>query len=81
MIRTRDDIPPRLVKLYYVEVDSVRGVPVHARPRPIELVEKHPDAMRSNRKEHSPSAAEVTSSWRRPTAKRRIQHIRTLAHT
>lgn len=62
MIRTRDDIPPRLVKLYYVEVDSVRGVPVHARPRPVELVEKHPDAMRSNRKEHSPSAAEVTSS-------------------
>lgn len=32
VIRTRDDIPPRLVKLYYVEVDSVRGVPVHARP-------------------------------------------------
>ena len=54
VIRTRDDIPPRLVKLYYVEVDSVRGVPVHARPRPVELVEKkHPDAMRSNRKEHS----------------------------
>lgn len=69
VIRTRDDIPPRLVKLYYVEVDSVRGVPVHARPRPVELVEKRPDAMRSNRKEHSPSAAEVTSSWRRPTAK------------
>ena len=42
MIRTRDDIPPRLVKLYYVEVDSVRGVPVHARPRPVELVEKTP---------------------------------------
>lgn len=69
VIRTRDDIPPRLVKLYYVEVDSVRGVPVHARPRPVELVEKRPDAMRSNRKEHSPSAAEVTSSWKRPTAK------------
>ena len=42
VIRTRDDIPPRLVKLYYVEVDSVRGVPVHARPRPVELVEKTP---------------------------------------
>ena len=41
VIRTRDDIPPRLVKLYYVEVDSVRGVPVHARPRPVELVEKN----------------------------------------
>ena len=42
VIRTRDDIPPRLVKLYYVEVDSVRGVPVHARHRPVELVEKTP---------------------------------------
>lgn len=42
VIRTRDDIPPRLMKLYYVEVDSVRGVPVHARPRPVELIEKTP---------------------------------------
>lgn len=42
VIRTRDNIPPRLVKLYYVEVDSVRGVPVHARPRPVELLEKAP---------------------------------------
>lgn len=64
VIRTRDDIPPRLVKLYYVEVDSVRGVPVHARPRPVELVEKTP-----GRYALKQSAAEVTSSWKRPTAK------------
>lgn len=40
-----------------------------AGPAPSSWSKKHPDAMRSNRKEHSPSAAEVTSSWRRPTAK------------
>lgn len=69
VIRTRDDIPPRLVKLYYVEVDSVRGVPVHARPRPVELVEKTPGRYALKQEGALPSAAEVTSSWKRPTAK------------
>ncbi len=40
VIRTRDQIPPRLVKLYYVEVDTVQGVPIHAAPRAIELETK-----------------------------------------
>lgn len=69
VIRTRDDIPPRLVKLYYVEVDSVRGVPVHARPRPVELVEKTPGRYALKQEGALSSAAEVTSSWKRPTAK------------
>lgn len=42
VIRTRDQIPPRLVKLHYVEVDTVRGVPVHTSPRAIELTAKAP---------------------------------------
>lgn len=42
VIRTRDQIPPRLVKLHYVEVDTVRGVPVHTSPRAIELIAKAP---------------------------------------
>lgn len=42
VIRTRDDLPPRLVRLYYVEVDTLRGVPVHAAPRPVELTARAP---------------------------------------
>lgn len=70
VIRTRDDIPPRLVKLYYVEVDSVRGVPVHARPRPVELVEKTPGRYALKQEGAlSVGGRGVTSSWKRPTAK------------
>lgn len=42
VIRSRDQIPPLLVKLHYVEVDTVGGVPVHATPRAIELAAKAP---------------------------------------
>lgn len=69
VIRTRDDIPPRLVKLYYVEVDSVRGVPVHARPRPVELVEKTPGRYALKQEGALSVGGRGTSSWRRPTAK------------
>ena len=73
VIRTRDDIPPRLVKLYYVEVDP-------APPR------------RAGRKNTRTLCAQTGRSTlrRRPRLlhpgddrpqKRRIQHIRTLAHT
>lgn len=69
VIRTRDDIPPRLVKLYYVEVDSVRGVPVHARPRPVELVEKTPGRYALKQEGALSVGGRGYSSWRRPTAK------------
>lgn len=42
VIRTRDDLPPRLVRLYYVAVDTLRGVPVHAAPQPVELTAQAP---------------------------------------
>ncbi|MDR2890213.1 MAG: M23 family metallopeptidase [Alistipes sp.] len=29
----RDNTPPRIVKLYHVDVDTVAGVPIHSRPR------------------------------------------------
>ena len=31
IIRPRDEYPPRIVRLHYVEVDTVQGVPVHTR--------------------------------------------------
>ncbi len=37
LVSVRDDIPPRIAALYYVRVDTVSGVPVHGRPRRIEL--------------------------------------------
>ncbi len=82
VIRTRDDIPPRLVKLYYVEVDSVRGVPVHARPRPVELVEKNTRTLcaQTGRSTLRRRPRLLHPGDDRPQ-KRRIQHIRTLAHT
>lgn len=42
VIPSRDNISPRMVRLYYVEVDTVRGVPVHTKPRPVELRETNP---------------------------------------
>ena len=36
-VSVRDDIPPLIAGLYYVHVDTVAGVPLHAAPRRIEL--------------------------------------------
>ncbi|MCD8071946.1 MAG: M23 family metallopeptidase, partial [Alistipes sp.] len=33
----KDDIPPTLVRLHYIAVDTINGVPVNARPRTYEL--------------------------------------------
>lgn len=46
VIRNRDNIPPRLVRLYYIEVDTVQGVPMHSKPRPVELLETSPGRYR-----------------------------------
>ncbi|MEG1645594.1 MAG: M23 family metallopeptidase [Alistipes sp.] len=34
IITPNDNIPPQIVRLYYVEVDTVCGVPIHSTPRP-----------------------------------------------
>lgn len=38
----RDDIPPTIVRLHYVEIDTLRGVPLRSRPSVCEAV-KRPD--------------------------------------
>lgn len=38
VIRPDDDLPPRIVRLYYIEVDTLRGVPVHAAPERYDAV-------------------------------------------
>ena len=38
IIRPRDEYPPRIVRLHYVEVDTVQGIPVHSRPESYAVV-------------------------------------------
>ena len=42
IIRPRDEYPPRIVRLHYVEVDTVQGVPVHSRPESYAVVRTIP---------------------------------------
>ncbi|MDR2911754.1 MAG: M23 family metallopeptidase [Alistipes sp.] len=32
-----DDVPPRIVRLYHIDVDTLAGVPIHSRPRPYDV--------------------------------------------
>lgn len=32
-IKAKDDVPPRIIKLYHIDVDTIAGVPVHSKPR------------------------------------------------
>ncbi len=38
LLPVRDCTPPRILRLHYVEVDSLGGVPVHSRPRAYDVV-------------------------------------------
>lgn len=41
-IEVKDDVPPRIVKLYQFDVDTVAGVPIHSEPKAYD-VKKNPD--------------------------------------
>lgn len=34
---TKDTTPPRIVRLYHIDVDTLAGIPVHSRPRPYDV--------------------------------------------
>ena len=38
IIRPHDDLPPRIMRIHYIEVDTVQGVPVHSRPESYAVV-------------------------------------------
>ena len=38
VVRPDDDLPPRIMRIHYIEVDSVQGVPVHGRPESYSVV-------------------------------------------
>lgn len=46
IIRPKDDIAPRLLRLHYYETDTVRGVPLHARRVASDIVETTPNLYR-----------------------------------
>ena len=38
IIRPKDNLPPRIMRLHYIEVDTVQGVPVHSAPESYAVV-------------------------------------------
>lgn len=38
IIRPDDDLPPRIMRIHYIEVDTVQGIPVHSRPESYAVV-------------------------------------------
>ena len=38
IIRPHDDLPPRIMRIHYIEVDTVQGIPVHSRPESYAVV-------------------------------------------
>ena len=40
LLPVRDRIAPRIMRLHYVEVDSLGDVPVHSRPRTFDVVRR-----------------------------------------
>ena len=54
VIRPEDDMPPRIMRVHYVEVDTVRGVPVHGRPESYAVVRGADGRYRLTREEPVP---------------------------
>lgn len=38
VVKFKDDVAPTIAKLYYIEIDTVGGVPLNSRPRGVEVV-------------------------------------------
>lgn len=51
VIRPKDDLPPRIVRVHYIETDTLDGIPVHAAARSCETAATGPAAYRLARHE------------------------------
>lgn len=51
VVRPHDDLPPRIMRLHYIEVDSVQGVPLHGRPESYAVVRDAEGRYRLTREE------------------------------
>ena len=55
VIRPADTLPPRIMKLHSIEVDTLDGVPVHGRPATYAVVRTAPEGYRLTREEPVPT--------------------------
>lgn len=51
IVRPNDDLPPRIMRIHYIEVDTVQGVPVHGRPESYAVVRSAEGNYRLTREE------------------------------
>lgn len=51
VIRPKDDLPPRIMRLHYIEVDSVQGVAVHSAPESYPATQESDGSYRLSRPE------------------------------
>lgn len=51
IIRPDDDLPPRIMRIHYIEVDTVQGIPVHSRPESYAVVRSAGGSYRLTREE------------------------------
>ena len=51
VVRPDDDLPPRIMRIHYIEVDSVQGVPVHGSPESYAVVREAEGRYRLMREE------------------------------
>ena len=51
VVRPDDDLPPRIMRIHYIEVDSVQGVPVHGSPESYAVVREAEGRYRLTREE------------------------------
>lgn len=55
LIRPEDDLPPRIMRVHYIEVDTVRGVPQHGHPQSYAVVRDADGRYRLTREEPLPA--------------------------
>ena len=80
VIRPEDDLPPRIMRLHYIEVDTLDGIPVHRRPVSYAVVREAEGRYRLTREEPVGTGRKGVLRGRghRPP-QRRAQYVRRLA--
>ncbi len=69
IIRPKDGIPPYIQRIHYIEVDTVKGVPVEARRHSYDVARSDPHTIGSRRRKASRSVGTAIFWWRRAIAR------------
>lgn len=54
IVRPKDDLPPRIMRIHWIDVDTVQGTPVHGRPESYAVVRQAEGSYRLTREEAVP---------------------------